>query len=92
MKYLITILLVITFVSCSENLIQPESIASNSETIRSKVRKDGIHDLLGWGYDPTLGYLANNYSQLQVIDVDRLYTEQKENFYYSLCVLCGLCG
>ena len=82
MKYLITILLVITFVSCSENLIQPESIASNSETIRSKVRKDGIHDLLGWGYDPTLGYLSNNYSQLQVIDVDRLYTEQKENFYY----------
>jgi|GEM_PF-2568547 MAC/Perforin domain. len=84
-KIISLILSTLTFASCTQNLIQPDLGTSNSETtVRKKVQGDGKHDLLGWGYDPTVGYLApEKYNQLQVIDVDRLQAEQPGDFFHG---------
>ena len=81
----------LTLVSCNDTLLQPDIDSLNSETpsptsipAMKKVQGDGKHDLLGWGYDPSIGYLnPNEYNKLQVIDVDRLYLEQTGNFYHG---------
>lgn len=78
-------LLTLIFMSCSDNIL-PENYEVHkqpSETlINRKVLGDGKHDLLGYGYDPTQGYLeVENYDKLQVIDVNKLLIEQPGHFY-----------
>lgn len=84
-KFIIPIF--ILFLSgCSSDLSQENLNKSNyeSEKLKKKIQGDGKHDLLGWGYDPTVGYLdPAAYNKLQVIDVDRLKAEQPGDFYYG---------
>lgn len=78
--------IIFALTGCSKNSDELASVATTltSPTPRLKVQGDGKHDLLGWGYDPTIGYLdAAGYNKLQVIDVDRLKSELPEDFYYG---------
>lgn len=82
-KFLARILIILALASCNRDLLQQDMNNSNSTTTTiRKVQGDGIHDLLGWGYDATVDYLSSEkYNKLQVIDVDKLKLEQSGYFY-----------
>lgn len=85
LNYLLVVGLALTIGSCSEKDIIEQKVNEPNSTITILPRQAqdlGEHDLLGWGYDPTMGYLDSvAYDKMQVIDVDRLWEEQSGDFF-----------
>lgn len=64
---------------CNENIDEITSSQLNSDA-KLKSYGDNLYDMLGCGFDPTLGYLNKVGERKLVIDIDRLRTEKPDEF------------
>lgn len=76
-------ILLITLTNCKDNSLEKDIFNNiDTESTPKKISGDGRFDLLGFGYDPTIGYLdPQQHRQSRVIDVERLYIESPALFY-----------
>lgn len=68
--------LILILAGCNDEIISDLNQSNKSSTPKQKALVTGVHDILGYGYDASMEYLnPNEYDKHQVIDVDRLFTE-----------------
>ncbi len=63
--------LLLTIVSCKNNIIEKEKDLTNQSPI-FKAAGDGKYDLLGYGYDATKEFANANSAKAKVIDIDKI--------------------
>lgn len=84
-NYTVIMALTLSMISCNDVL---EPVINQSDATRQQISNsagDNKHDVLGYGYDPTVEYLnISTFNWHQVIDVDRFYNENPEYFFQEV--------